>query len=110
MFNNKKVQAAVIVFLTLCALTILRVAVVGAHHIDLSDAIYVYHVQCIENRITPTVDYSDKEALTDTLLRWWDWSNRKILDPYQYKIIYPYIGKADSSEFLDQYFGGREDA
>lgn len=106
MFNNKKVQAAVIVFLTLCALTILRVAVVGAHHMALSDAIYVYRMQCHTNQLTPAVDFDDKEDFNDTLFRWWDWSNRNILDKYQYKIIYPYIGQADSSEFLGQYFGG----
>ncbi len=106
MAESKKLQAAIAAFLTLCFLFIARAVAVGVHHIRISDAIYMYQLDCMDKDQQPLVWQADKESYGDTFRRWWDWSDHNILDKYADMRIRPYIGKADSTDFMDQYFGG----
>lgn len=93
MFNSKKVQAAVIAFFFICFLFIARAITVGVCHIRMSDAIYVYQLDCRRHNQTPLVFQSDKETFEDTYRRWWDWSDHHILDKYADIRVRPYLGE-----------------
>ena len=93
MFNSKKVQAAIIVFLFVCILFAARAVVVGAYQIRMSDAIYVYQLDCMRHDQQPLVWQADKESFSDTYRRWWDWSDHHILDKYADMRVRPYLGE-----------------
>lgn len=93
MFNSKKVQAAVIVFFIIGFLFIARAVVVGAYHIRMADAIYVYQLDCMRHDQQILVWQADKESFEDTFRRWWDWSDHHILDKYADMRVRPYLGE-----------------
>lgn len=81
-----------IVFL-LTFLTLGRAVTVGINHLKISDAIYAYQMDCIHNHEDWFVTYRDSESFTDSYLRVWDWSHKRILSDADYRTIKPYIGK-----------------
>ena len=93
MVESKKTQAAVIVFLLICTLFVLRALAVGVHHFRMTDAIYVYQLDCMRHDQQILVWQSDKESFEDTFRRWWDWSDHHILDKYADMRIRPYLGE-----------------
>lgn len=93
MVESKKTQAAILAFLIVCALFIARAVVVGAYHIRMADAIYVYQLDCRRNDQQPLVRQADKESFSDTYRRWWDWSDHHILDKYADIRVRPYLGE-----------------
>ena len=93
MVESKKTQVIALLFLLLIIVIFAKAIVTGVNHMVLSDAIYAYHVDCIEDHRTAHVSYKDKEDYYDTLFRWWDWGYKRILDKYEYPIIEPYIWK-----------------
>ena len=93
MVGTKKGQAAVVVFLLICALFVLRAVVVGVYQIRMADAIYVYQLDCRRHGQQPLVWQSDKESYSDTYRRWWDWSDHHILDKYADMKVRPYLGE-----------------
>lgn len=59
----------------------------------INDAIYNYHVDCINRECYSEVkvDWLDIESYDKTLFRLWDWSYKRILPPDKFEIIKPYI-------------------
>ena len=93
MVESKKTQAVILIMLILCGLAMLRSVVAGVNQMIVSDAIYVYQMDCIRDDKSPVINHSDKESFTDTYLRLWDWGHKRILDEYDYYVIEPYIGE-----------------
>lgn len=106
MTESKATQFRFLLGLLLIAIFIAKVLVTGAHHITLADAILLYQQDCLREHREILVSYDDKEDYYETLFRWWDWSDKRILSEEDYVVIGRYIGKVDSTEFLYVYFGG----
>ena len=106
MRESKKTQAAILALLIVCALFILRAVAVGAYQIRMSDAIYVYQLDCMRRDLHPLVWQEDKESFEDTYRRWWDWSDHHILQEDKYKIIKPYIQRESWTVAAGKYLEG----
>lgn len=63
------------------------------------DAIHDYHIDVIYHYdyrtgyATFQVDYKDMESYGKTILRFWDWSYKRILPKDKFAIIEPYLKK-----------------
>ena len=93
MRESKKTQALILAIRVVCALFLLRAVVVGVYHIRMTEAIYVYQLDCWRTDRDAEVWQADKESFEDTYRRWWDWSDHHILDQYADMRIRPYLGE-----------------
>lgn len=60
----------------------------------ISDAIFRYHIDCIEHHIYEyEVGYDDMRGYVKTILRFWDWGYKHILPRDKFEIVKPYINK-----------------
>ena len=98
MVESKRTFRTILSFWVVLALLIGKIVVTGVNHMSIVDAIYIYHMDCIENGGEYSVDYDDRERFSNTLFRWWDWSHKRIMTEDDYMLIKPYIGQ-DLDEF-----------
>lgn len=104
MVESKKTQAIILLFILLLLAIMAKAVNAGVNHITITHAIYAYQMECIDDGEQYRVSYDNKESFTETMFRWWDWSNRRILKPEDDIIIRPYIGKLTSADFVGKYF------
>lgn len=104
MVESKKTQALLLLFMLLLLAIIAKAVNAGVNHIAITHAIYAYQIECIADGEQYHVTGKDKEEFSETMFRWWDWSNRRILSPQDDLIIRPYIGKLTSADFVGKYF------
>ena len=79
MVESKKTQAVILLFMLLLLAIMAKAVNAGVNHIAITHAIYAYQMECIEGGEQYRV--TEKEEFTETMFRWWDWSNRRILKP-----------------------------
>ena len=106
MVESKKTQLRLLIGILLLLTFVAKTVVTGVNHWRIIDAIYAYRHECIVESRQASVNYADMEEYNESLWRLWDWSDRRILSAEDYKIIKPYIGQVNSSEFAGQYLGG----
>ena len=104
MVESKKTQAIILLFMLLLLAIMAKAVNAGVNHIAITHAIYAYQMECIDDGEQYRVTGEDKEEFSETMFRWWDWSNRRILKPEDDIIIRPYIGKLTSADFVGKYF------
>lgn len=104
MVESKKTQAILLLFILLLLAIMAKAVNAGVNHIAITHAIYAYQMECIEDGEQYRVTVKDKEDFSETMFRWWDWSNRRILSPQDDLVIRPYIGKLTSADFVGKYF------
>ena len=104
MVESKKLQIALLAVIVVIALIYAKIVNSGLQHWKVLDAILDYKLECIMEDKPCFVEYDDREKLSDTFWRLWDWSEKRILPEDKYRTIKPYIGQLVSSEFLGQYF------
>lgn len=78
-------------------LVLIKNEITYKHQCLICDAIYLYHIDVIENTEHPhvyDVEFDDMEDYDRTFTRWWDWGYKRILPPEKYEIIKDYIPKA----------------
>ena len=54
-------------------------------------AILKYRFECLQKHDIPLVSYEDKEDVSRTASRFWNWNESQILPPDKYEIIKPYL-------------------
>ena len=54
-------------------------------------AILKYRIQCMSTNDIPLVSYEDREDVSHTLWRFWNWNESQLLSPDKYEIIKPYL-------------------
>ena len=102
MVESKKTQAIILLFILLLLAIMAKAVNAGVNHIDIIHAIYAYQMECLDDGKQYRV--TEKEEFSETMFRWWDWSNKRILSEEDYRIIRPYIGKLTSADFVGKYF------
>lgn len=70
---------------------VVKVIAAGIQQWKILDAILDYKLDCIYNHKERYVEFSDMEDIYDTMMRIWDWSDKRILDEKKYRLIRPYI-------------------
>lgn len=60
--------------------------------IKIIDAIYEYHIDCIDKDVDAAVEYGMMKHYIAALFRIWDWSYEHILPADKLEVIKPYIG------------------
>lgn len=93
MTKSQKIRTAVAVLIVIVALLLIKIAVHARQHWDIIDAICVYNAMCIATGSDDLVSYDEIEDFSVTVLRLWDWSNKRILSVESYLKISPYIGQ-----------------
>lgn len=93
MFESKKFQIALLAMIVVILLIFAKMVNTVLRHWVILDAILDYKIECIMAEEQYFVDNDDRETLDETFWRLWDWSEKRILDKDDYKIIKPYIGR-----------------
>ena len=93
MVESKKTQFIAAAVLILGLLIMAKAVSAGVNQMIVSDAIFAYQMDCIEEHRSFYVTYDNKESFTETMNRWWDWGYTRILDKYSYPYVEPYIGR-----------------
>lgn len=105
MSKDKKILAAILISIMMCIVFFAKVAVTGVHHWRLVDATYLYKLDCIKWNVELEHNFGEREEFTETLFRWWDWSDRQIMSSEDYTKVFPYIGRQTFSDSLSEYLG-----
>lgn len=80
-----------------CFVMLVKNDITFRNHNIITDAIFKYKMYCIDNFITPEVDWSDMKDYNKTFWCLLDWGYTKILPADKFEIIKPFIGKEDES-------------
>lgn len=86
------VNTIVVILLSLVILVLAKNYVTFRHQVNITHAIYGYQLECIQDHREYRIAQNDKEDFFATFWRWWDWSDRNILEYEDYLRIRPYIG------------------
>ena len=97
MVESKKLQMALLAVIVVILLLFAKLVNTGFQHWKILDAILEYKLECIMENEPCYVEYDDRESLGRTFWRLWDWSEKRILDKDDYKIIKPYIERRASN-------------
>lgn len=94
MIESKKLQMALLAVIIVILLLFAKLVNTGFQYWKILDAILEYKLECIMENEPCYVEYDDLESLGRTFWRLWDWSDRRILNKDDYKIIKPYIERS----------------
>lgn len=85
------ILALVIAFVLINSVGIYRAYFMAKRHEKIIEAIYAYRYYCMENNIDPEVDFDDRESLSKTVRRFYDWGYKNILPKGKYELIKEFI-------------------
>ena len=80
------------VVMVISALLLVRVFTAFGNQTKITDAIFVYQMECIRAHEPYEVGYDDAEDITKTMARVWDFGHRHILPGDKFVKVAPYIG------------------
>lgn len=92
MLKTERILKAFVVVILLGVLFMGRLFVVFVNHTNITDAIFVYQMECIRAHEPYDVTYDDAEDINRTLWRLWDFGRKRILPREKYAKIQKYIG------------------
>ena len=89
---TERILKAFVVSVVVGVLFIGRVFAAFENQTEITDAIFVYQMECIRAHEPYEVTYDDAEDMDKTIWRLWDWGHKRILPREKYIKVAPYIG------------------
>ena len=79
------------ILIILCIVLFAKGSITYLNDVKIIDAIYRYHINCIEKDVDSVVEYDMMRLFPITLCILWDWGYKHILPADKFEIIKPYI-------------------